>query len=441
MGKTILATIVLLFLLSETEVICQEGFSQLDKKTYQLYEQGNWQALTKLADKGIKEGIDYYYLRMRAGIAWFEIGDYEKSSKHFSAALGFSEHDPLALEYLYYSYIYLGKKTEALLLSVQFSQSLKNKLKIKEDISLSSAFFETGMFNNISLDELTGSLPEGDFVSSYFLKDLRYYNGGLNINLGYNIQVKLAFNKFSINTIQLTGLAGEEIDFDHTGNQTGVYLNLNYQLKNGWSFGGAYHGINGSYSSSYYLANAAGQYSFQTKSDRFSHNYLGAYLVKRIPYLGANIHLSQNTFWQGKYYQIGCNLAYYPLGNTSLYLTGGYDRLIAGEGNSASHVLKGSLGFRILNKIWIEGNIANGDLSNWANSMGTYVFNTPYPILSKIGVYIYSIEIIPRLSLSLSISQQNREHHTNIYALTGEINTEIQNYKTNSYIGGISWRF
>ncbi len=375
------------------------------------------------------------------GPAWYKCGNFEKSARHYRAALLFSEDDPVALEYLYYSYLNLGKMAEARLLSGRFNQALKDKLAIKEGVNLFSLFAETGFYNNNSLEELAGGLPEGYFVSSYYLKNLQYLNGGANINLGNALQAKLAINRFSMNTIQQTIVDGEKTDFDHKGEQNGVYLNLNYQLKNGWSAGGAYHGIKGSYSASYYNTSSGGQEYFQSISDKFSQYYVGAYLARRIPYLSADIHVSQNSFWQGKYLQLGGEMAVYPLGNTDFYLTGGYDRLMSFAKDTAMTVVKGSLGFKMFSKIWIEGNIASGDMSNWADGSGMYVYNTPFPIHLKTGVNIYLIELIPRLSLTFSYSLQQREHQTEIYSITGGNSFVNQEYATSSIIGGISWRF
>jgi len=67
------------------------GFADLDKKTYQLYEESQWKELLELGQKGLDTGIDYYYLRMRLGIAEFNLKHYQSASAHFRKALDFNE--------------------------------------------------------------------------------------------------------------------------------------------------------------------------------------------------------------------------------------------------------------------------------------------------------------------------------------------------------------
>ncbi len=85
----------------------------VDSTSYQLYMSKQWQLLTKFCDKAIKEGYDYYYLRMRAGIACYELKNYRKAIGHFRRALAFNSNDETADAYLYYSYIYAGRFEEA----------------------------------------------------------------------------------------------------------------------------------------------------------------------------------------------------------------------------------------------------------------------------------------------------------------------------------------
>ena len=95
--------IVLLFILmlSCSGIEAQEkiSFADLDSASLELFQQGQWKELKDIGLKGIDAGFDYYYLRMRMGIACYKLENYEKASKHFSRALEFNDNDPAALEY------------------------------------------------------------------------------------------------------------------------------------------------------------------------------------------------------------------------------------------------------------------------------------------------------------------------------------------------------
>ena len=43
-----------------------------EQKTFNLYKERNWSELIFWGEKAINEGNDYFYLRMRLGIAFYE---------------------------------------------------------------------------------------------------------------------------------------------------------------------------------------------------------------------------------------------------------------------------------------------------------------------------------------------------------------------------------
>jgi len=102
--------------------------SSADTKTYQLYQQKKWPELIQVGNQALKKGYDFYYMRVRVGVAYFEKGNYALARVHFEKALDFNSYDPLALEYLYFCYLYNGKEEEARNLSTTFSAKLKTKM-------------------------------------------------------------------------------------------------------------------------------------------------------------------------------------------------------------------------------------------------------------------------------------------------------------------------
>ena len=47
-------------------------FKQVDSTTYALYLNKDWKPLIKISKKAIQNNIDYYFLRMRLAIAYYE---------------------------------------------------------------------------------------------------------------------------------------------------------------------------------------------------------------------------------------------------------------------------------------------------------------------------------------------------------------------------------
>lgn len=85
----------------------------VEEHSYELYLSKDWKQLGLFCDRAIRAGYDYYYLRMRAGIACYERGNYRKAIRHFLKALDFNSGDETARRYLYGSYQYAGQYDEA----------------------------------------------------------------------------------------------------------------------------------------------------------------------------------------------------------------------------------------------------------------------------------------------------------------------------------------
>ncbi len=72
---------------------CNTGWAQnsvnyktVDEETYRFYMNGNWKDLINSGKNALKNNIDYYYLRMRIGIAYYETKRYMQAAKHFEKA-------------------------------------------------------------------------------------------------------------------------------------------------------------------------------------------------------------------------------------------------------------------------------------------------------------------------------------------------------------------
>ena len=122
----------------------------VEQKSYQLYLDKKWPELIKFGNKAVDLGYDYFYLQMRIGIAYYEKKNYSYAEGHFKKALGFNSADDLALEYLYYCYIFKGRYDEARLLSKQFNDTLAKKIGIDNQSNIGFVMVEGGSKNTDS---------------------------------------------------------------------------------------------------------------------------------------------------------------------------------------------------------------------------------------------------------------------------------------------------
>ena len=96
-------------------ILVQKSFSQeeldfikADKSTYNAYMEQRWKDVIDTAEMAIAKGFDFYYMRMRAGIACSELKKYRKAIIHYNKALEFNSGDATATNQLYEAYIKSG---------------------------------------------------------------------------------------------------------------------------------------------------------------------------------------------------------------------------------------------------------------------------------------------------------------------------------------------
>ncbi len=122
--------IIVAFFLVARHAMGQEEMNSamVERKSYQLYVDKKWDELIPYGRNAIQEGYDYFYLRLRLGIALYEKEQFRVAATHFEKALRFNSGDELTLEYLYFSLIFSDRFDEARKLSETFGDALSAKI-------------------------------------------------------------------------------------------------------------------------------------------------------------------------------------------------------------------------------------------------------------------------------------------------------------------------
>ena len=145
---------------------CLHGMSQesmtfkyADSLTYRLYLDKNWSELIRTGRDAIETGHDYYYMRMRLGIAYYEMHNYGMSTIHFKKALVFNTSDPVALEYLFYSYYLSGRNYEAWAVVSRLYRENRERILAESGIQKNSLTIET-FYSNAATEEIISQSDE-----------------------------------------------------------------------------------------------------------------------------------------------------------------------------------------------------------------------------------------------------------------------------------------
>ncbi len=223
--------LIALYLAISTSGFAQDTLTSatVEEKSYQLYTDKNWPELVSFGKKALHEGYDYFYLRMRMGIAYYERKNYNMAETHFAKALNFNSGDDLALEYLYYCYLFTGKYDEARLLSKQFSPALAEKTGTDKQSPLSFVMLEGG--TKITDKKTYPSRNSNNKKGNYFDPPV-YVQVGLNHYIKNRVSLFHALTYFSQET------------FVNKVNQYQYYLKGTVPLKRNFSLSGSVHYIN-----------------------------------------------------------------------------------------------------------------------------------------------------------------------------------------------------
>ena len=221
---------LIFFVLMCGKIISQDTLNAayIEQKSYQLYVDKNWSELIKFGNQALKSGIDYYYLQIRLGIAYYEEKNYAIAETHFKESLFFNSEDELAKEYLYYCYIYNGRNEEARKLSNSFSEALIKKVDIKEQSKVGFFLVEAGT----KVANQTGYYNQGTNTNS------NYFNSPLYFQIGLNHYVKNKFSLFHAITKY------NQVSFIGNSKQTQYYIKASIPLKNNWLLSPSIHVLN-----------------------------------------------------------------------------------------------------------------------------------------------------------------------------------------------------
>ena len=353
----------------------QRDFSYYNNETYQLYLDANWDSLIQLAKESIAAGHDFYYLRVRIGIAYFEQKKYIQAIRHFEKALEFTPGSLDVKSYLYYSYLYLGRAKEA----NKYYGSVDDSVKF-----FSAAFFESG----IKLSDNKANT-----------RNTRFAFVGLGHDFGKSVSLFHGYQRLTAdfalppdNSISSPGPgpgrnANETI---YSVNQNEYYAALTILAAKGLYLIPAFH----------YQGVKSDTYEGKNKVFAFQ---LAKWLDKLKLYAGLSYSeindLNQNQYEAG--------LVFYPMGNYNLYI----QSQITYHSQDSNHNLVSfnKVGFKLFPTTWIDLFFSYGDMVNYSDMNPYVVYNQLDAVNSRIGITIN--QSLGKHLIYLNYTRENKEEY------------------------------
>ena len=369
--------------------------AEIETKTFEFYTNKNWNSLISLGNEALKNGSDYFYLRMRLGIAYYEQKNYCLALVHFKKAIDFNATDDLANEYLYYSYTFIGQEEEARKLSTTFSSELKEKL---------------GLNNTPVIDFIAVSGGLKNANSSLF-EQANFFELGLKHYLKNNFSLFHAVSTFNQET------------WIGKINQNQYYALASIPLKNNWSIAPAFHVFQLNFTGEILGAN-----SETTTSNYFVSSFLVIKTYNKFHFSIGSTISNTADIEKSKQYNHFANITYSVFGNSQLVLgftdylhtTDNYDTL----NNSFSTFVS----FEPLNFITIK-------LSYFKNLNKNIIEQNGYLINNSIDLTTNRLSVLANFRLNKTFSiftlyqlenkelyQQNSDYQYNILLAGIKIN-------------------
>lgn len=337
-------------------------FITVDTSTYNLYLRGDWDRLAESGREALKLGFDYYYLEMRIAYACFMKGKYRQAEKYYRRALSFNSRDPVANEYLYYSYLNAGKYNDAQVRIKSLTSDQKKAMGISDSSFLVSAGVSFAhAFSNaegISHQIIDGLVAATDGVQK---TTLSYNLPGISLShrIGRHILADhsggyLAKNEFSyVISGGIPFLSAEQ-----PVTQLDYGLNLRITPAEGWLIRPGFH----YYQMTIPLYEAA-SYGPMSGRDRVSlidlklqERVFSLMLKKDLRLIELGLSYAHNNFMGMNTHQAGFHFELYPLYNLDLYLKSDlyYLQHTAGTRTETEFTSTHVLGSKIFKYLWLE---------------------------------------------------------------------------------------
>lgn len=437
--------VLILALLPTTFAVSQEKLDRerIEARSYELYLNEKWDSLTVYCEEAISYGIDYYYLRMRAGIGYYQLEKYLSSIPHFERALEFQPQDTIAQEYLYYSYLFVNKIAKLNLLASKLPLSLRYRLGYKELRFIDGSYIEVGYGRNGNYNDTKTSFGKTNpkAIESQVVKSGSVY---FSFNLLHNLSERVnLFHGVSSLNISKTGQFLDKNKFQE--------FNLQTQQWSYYITGGGYLGRNfyTNLTLNLLFVNAdelgvsqSGTDWVAQKTSLSQNNYIfGFGLVKEVDNFSFGLSNSISNLNDEKQRQTSLDITLYPLSNLNLYLVSNFilHRNTNANGDAIERgLLKAKLGFKLQKKAWLELQYTFGDILNYSEDNSYVVYNVIGKINNLAGANLFllfsdKVELLLRYTFYIQKAPA--------YTYNGSIITNYFNEYNHNLIGGLKWKF
>jgi tetratricopeptide (TPR) repeat protein len=414
-----------------------------DSLTYSLYLSGQWNELIVAGKEAIAKGVDHYFMQMRVGIAFYNQPDYRKAIRYFETALRIVPGDAVASEYLYYSYLFSGRQSDAFLQLKHLTQEQKHSAGIKHNRIVEEIYMESGpgIFAGENIANRNRMMQGSDSIYSknYTYQNLFYFHGGIRFRLSPAITLYQGYSGVGVTMNQeVEYLQQPWPTFTYRTSQNEYYGNLSLAPRKGWLFNTSWHLIRLKYNlREDAFVDSLNRVVADTTAIKENTTVFAFSLRRDFDLFALEATLSKGDFAGESYLQAGLFGYIYPLGNLNFYTQTGLIRITSPQ--NKNWIFHQMAGLKLMNNLWLEASGTFGSLQNYAENNAFVVYNTPEAIDFKLeGNLIFQVS--NNVSFSLRTRYMQRVNSFVYYTSSDEFKIIEKPYGYYAIIGGIKWK-
>ena len=394
-----LMMIACMFALFECKAQDINNADQVDSTVSRLYKAGDWKNMIVLGQQAIDKGIDFAGLRQQMGYAYFIIGNYSKALLEYNSVL---EKDPKNKTASYYAYLcnkYLNHDLQASWYASQLDTNQLRDEKINAFAPLGFGF-EAG-----TLD------PDESYRSN-----ATYFRVSESNRLSWRLQLDQSYLNFS-QSISSPIIYRERyrdeteiLSVTNTDNQFEYFAKLSFAATSNLTLLGSYHYLNTNFQNITYNSNVG---------------------LAGLKYTGTYFDLQADFNWgymiDRHLLQYNAGVLFYPLGNLNLYTISRYSYL--NQNALGQTIFSQSLGFKAVSNVWLETALTFGNMDNYIDTDGLYIYNSIDATKLKLGETVfYQLGKYAQLQFNYALEKKDDDKH------------DI-NYTQHSITAGLLWKF
>lgn len=357
-----------------------------DSITWSYYQQYKWDELIKSGKDATKKGIDFKYLRQRMGYAYFAKGDFYNAMKHYEKSLKFDKKDEISHLYLYYSALNTGNESLARYYASKLSVEKRKELKINSFRPVDAVDFEySKKLNNNDLR----SNPD-------------FFRLGINSQIGFKLNLYQTVSRYN----QITELTNNIMQDEY-------FASLSFTALRKTIISLGYHYVNT-------------RVNTETDSLKYIGNLWTGNINQTFGVFNFGLSGSVYNTEFSKTTQFGMQIGAILPGKLSPYIQSSVYNINESDDNRI--VFSEKAGILITKKLWTEAYVTLGNLNNYVDLNGLYIYNALDQTTFRTGLSAYWY-----LNRHLTVYSN--------YTFDKKLVIETQYpYNQHSITGGIIWK-